>query len=127
MNDPRNILIIILFGIIVFMIAAPRLQGQDRGAVEVPSKERTPPADACVVSNCHGLDIQCAPEGPQACTMMYGFGDRCRVHAQCGIVDGVCAPIETEAFRKCVACVRACETTDPDKMPDAFLCESQCS
>lgn len=60
------------------------------------------------------------------CTMMYGFGDRCREHAQCGIVNGACAPILTDAFQECVSCVRACEAAHPDDMPQAFACESRC-
>jgi len=83
-------------------------------------------ADNCVITNCHGLDITCGAQAPQMCTMMYGFGDRCRAHAQCGFIDGKCRPITNDAFEKCVSCVRECETTDPDKMPDAFLCESNC-
>jgi hypothetical protein len=121
----RAIITVAVFCFIFFITFVAISKGRDKSYSPV-AEEDTPVSDQCVITNCHGLDITCGARGPEMCTMMYGFGDRCREHAQCGVIDGKCQPITNDAFEKCVACVRECETTDPDQMPDAFLCESQC-
>lgn len=82
--------------------------------------------EKCGIENCHGLDIQCGPNIAEQCTMMYGFGDRCRAFAQCQIIDGRCGLVESKEFKACVDCVKACEESNKGDIPQAFACEGSC-
>ncbi|MGE0269357.1 MAG: hypothetical protein AB7S78_12980 [Candidatus Omnitrophota bacterium] len=82
--------------------------------------------EKCGIENCHGLEIQCGPNVAEMCTMMYAFGDRCRVYAQCQLVDGRCWRVESAQYQVCVECVKSCEELYKNDMPQAFACESSC-
>jgi hypothetical protein len=82
---------------------------------------------SCKLETCHGLDIKCGSNPPEACTMMYALGDRCLALATCGIQDGTCQQIENPKFTACKTCVEKCTKqypqTDPNKL---FDCERAC-
>jgi hypothetical protein len=80
----------------------------------------------CKVENCHGLDIKCGPNPPEACTMMYALGDKCLPLATCGVVDGECQVVKNVDFSACKACVDKCLTDFQDDQPGMFDCESNC-
>ena len=80
----------------------------------------------CKVENCHGLDIKCGSNPPEACTMMYALGDKCLPLATCGIVDGECQVVENERFTVCKSCVDKCLANFQDDQPGLFDCESHC-
>lgn len=82
--------------------------------------------ELCGIENCHGMEILCGPNVAEQCTMMYAFGDRCRVYAQCQMVDGRCWRVESERYKVCIECVKACEEMYKGDMPQAFACESSC-
>lgn len=83
-------------------------------------------SSACVVQNCHGLDISCGPKAPQMCTMMYALGDRCLQYARCGVQDGTCRQAENPQFTKCKACVQGCIASDMNDAAKQFACEAKC-
>lgn len=78
----------------------------------------------CGIQSCHGLDISCGSDVPQACTAEYKLGDFCRQYASCKTVEGTCQFVESEIFTACKSCVEKCENgQDPQQ---AFKCESKC-
>lgn len=82
-------------------------------------------AGECGIENCHGMDIVCGSNPAEICTMIYMLGDKCRQYASCGMVHGECAPILSEEFNICKACVENCITTHGDGI-EVFNCESKC-
>ncbi|MBU1164183.1 hypothetical protein KKA15_01300 [Patescibacteria group bacterium] len=82
------------------------------------------PPPNCAIENCHGLDIVCGPNPPDACTAVYKLGDFCRQFAQCEIVGSECEFAESHMFMGCKSCVEKCEQeADGQK---AFECEDTC-
>lgn len=78
----------------------------------------------CGIENCHGLNVQCGSNAPQACTADYRLGDFCRQYAECSVVQGACTLLVNEKFTTCKACVEECERVqEPTK---AFECEQVC-
>lgn len=77
----------------------------------------------CGVENCHGLDIICGPNVPDACTALYQLGDFCRDFAKCQIVSGECVFAIDQDFASCKSCVEKCTQQNP---VDAFACEQNC-
>jgi hypothetical protein len=78
----------------------------------------------CGIESCHGLDIVCGPNVPEACTMEYRLGDKCRQLAKCEIAGGKCVFAENAEFDACKACAEKCDAiTDPI---NAFECEAKC-
>jgi hypothetical protein len=90
-----------------------------------------PPGNAvsttCGFTTCHGLDLACGTHAPEACTMLYQLGDRCRQYAQCTSgSDGSCSLVTSPQFASCRACVEKCGKSagsDPQQM---FACEEKC-
>ena len=80
----------------------------------------------CGIENCHGLDITCGSNMPQACTEIYEFGDRCRQYASCNIVDGECQLVEGIEFEECKSCIEKCLEDSQENTAEAFQCESKC-
>ncbi|MFH1126888.1 MAG: hypothetical protein V1718_02145 [archaeon] len=80
----------------------------------------------CGIENCHGTDITCGPDVPDACTMEYAFGDRCRQYAICTMIDGECRLLKNEKFDACKSCAEKCETKYKDDISKTFECESTC-
>ncbi|MFH1046704.1 MAG: hypothetical protein V1738_00210 [Patescibacteria group bacterium] len=81
----------------------------------------------CEVENCHGMDIVCGPNPPDACTAMYAIGDKCLQYAQCGMMNGECQQIGNPQFTQCKSCIQACIDTHKDDAMKQFECESECN
>ncbi len=83
--------------------------------------------DKCGIENCHGLDIVCGPNIPEACTELYMAGDNCRQFTSCEIVNGNCQMANSPRFETCKACVNKCESDFPNDLIKFFECESKCA
>ncbi|MFA6525079.1 MAG: hypothetical protein WCT33_02275 [Patescibacteria group bacterium] len=81
----------------------------------------------CALETCHGLNIKCGANPPEACTMMYAIGDKCLQYAECGIQNGECQPIQNSQFTQCASCVQNCIDTFADDNIGLFECESNCN
>lgn len=80
----------------------------------------------CGIENCHGLDIVCGSNVPEACTMMYQIGDNCRQFATCEIIEGYCQHTYSKKFADCKTCVEKCIADNQNDNIDMFACESKC-
>lgn len=80
----------------------------------------------CKLQTCHGLDIVCGASEPRMCTMQYQIGDKCLRYAQCGVQNGACGQIVTQAFQACKACVQNCMQAHQNDPQGVFACEAQC-
>lgn len=80
----------------------------------------------CGVESCHGLEISCGPNIPDACTLQYAFGDRCRQYVSCQIIDGECRPVVGKKFDQCKSCVEKCLKDFKNDTVKQFECESKC-
>jgi len=81
----------------------------------------------CGIESCHGLEIQCGPNVPDVCTMMYELGDNCRKFAKCEVVERECQLTESPDFDQCKACVTQCIEEFEDDSVKAFECEAGCT
>lgn len=108
----------ILFAVIVVVSAVGFVSS-------VGAQGRGSPSE-CGIENCHGLNITCGPNIPKACTMMYGFGDRCRQFVRCEIIEGKCQLVESEAFQRCKMCIEECKQYGEKDIIKSFECESHC-
>jgi hypothetical protein len=81
---------------------------------------------ACQLETCHGLDITCGSNPPDACTAMYQIGDKCLQYAQCGIRNDTCGQVENKSFVQCKTCVQNCAEKNMDTSEKLFACESTC-
>lgn len=85
------------------------------------------PDATCEMTSCHGLDIECGAEAPEACTLEYRLGDFCRKYADCAVVEGQCLQVESRLFTECKSCVELCDSGIAGDSPDkAFTCEDEC-
>ena len=82
--------------------------------------------EKCGIENCHGLDLSCGSDVPEACTELYALGDNCRQFADCEVVDGACQLKKEPEFDECVSCVEQCLEDSKDDIADAFECENRC-
>jgi len=80
----------------------------------------------CGIENCHGTNVTCGDDVPQACTAEYQLGDRCRSHVECRFENGTCTAVAGPAYLPCLACVRNCSEAHPDDPVRLFECESRC-
>jgi hypothetical protein len=81
----------------------------------------------CALETCHGMDIECGDNPPEACTMMYEIGDKCLQYAQCGMLNSKCQSIQNSQFTQCATCVQNCiDTYAIDSSTRLFECESNC-
>jgi len=97
------------------------------------SRETTPfsPGDrvpaTCGFTTCHGLDLACGNHAPEACTMLYQLGDKCRQYADCvSGSGGTCSLVTGPRFASCKACVEKCGRSDGSDPQQAFACEEKC-
>jgi len=81
---------------------------------------------SCARENCHGLDIQCGSNPPDACTEIYEIGDKCLQYAQCGVQNGKCQQIQDTQFTECKSCVQKCIDANMNDSSNLFECESKC-
>jgi hypothetical protein len=93
----------------------------------VPKTPTPAPVVRCAVENCHGMDITCGPNPPEACTAMYGIGDKCLQYAKCGMQDGKCQQVADPQFTKCKTCVQTCIDANKNDNMKMFDCESRCN
>ncbi len=84
------------------------------------------PDIVCGITNCHGLDIICGSDIPDACTTEYRIGDNCRQYAECGVIDGLCRQITSPEFTICKSCVAKCVSEFSGDGAAMFECESKC-
>ena len=111
---------------------APTEPPSQKGPTGPPPTSKFPPIerseeqadnDRCGIENCHGLDITCGPEVPDACTMDYQLGDFCRQFSVCEVIDGECQLVPNEIYDRCVECIKECEGLGGEP---AFECEAEC-
>ncbi len=81
---------------------------------------------SCALENCHGLDIKCGSNPPNACTAMYGIGDKCLQYAKCGVINGKCQQVQNPQFTQCKSCVQKCIDANKNDNMKLFECESNC-
>lgn len=81
--------------------------------------------EKCGIENCHGLEIVCGPNVPEACTMEYQVGDFCRQYVSCGRVGGKCVLIKDKEFDICKSCVEKCKEENSE-VGALFECEDKC-
>jgi cytochrome b involved in lipid metabolism len=80
----------------------------------------------CGIQECHGLNLTCGSNVPDACTAEFVSGDVCREGFSCQIINGNCQTKTTTEYVSCKSCVEKCETTyksEPDRVMD---CASDC-
>lgn len=83
-------------------------------------------ASHCGIENCHGMDIKCGSNIPDACTMIYQIGDICREHAKCHVYQGKCQLTKNDSFEKCKNCVQKCIDENKNQIEKQFDCEATC-
>ena len=84
-------------------------------------------SSTCALENCHGLDIKCGPNPPDACTEVYMVGDKCLKYAKCGVQNGKCQQIQNSQFTQCKSCVQTCIDINKNDNIKLFECESKCN
>lgn len=67
------------------------------------------PTEKCGIEQCHGLDITCGPNIPEACNDSHHTGDNCRKFVSCEIINRECKLVKDERFDACKSCVEKCE------------------
>lgn len=122
------IFFLIVFGGVAFVLNKYQIRIYEKPKDSpLPSlSEPKTASDKCGIENCHGLDITCGSDVPQACDFMYALGDRCRQYARCEVVNGKCQLIKSIKFDECKSCVEKCLENFKDDMPKASYCESEC-
>lgn len=81
--------------------------------------------ESCVVSNCHGLNVECGFAELPICTEQYEIGDRCRALISCDDTNGDCEAVRSAAYDACKACVEAC-IAGSSAAEAQFGCEESC-
>ena len=104
-----------------FMMAA--IVSSPLYAQEVESGKET---STCGIENCHGVDIACGSNVPEACTAMYALGDFCRQYARCEEIKGECRFVPNKEFDVCKSCVEQCGQQFQQDPAGAFDCEGKC-
>lgn len=93
------------------------------GSIRLPSAI----SGKCGIENCHGLDISCGPNIPEACDTMYVAGDNCRQFATCEKKDGKCQFVQSSGFENCKVCVEKCEQSFSNDPIEFSQCEIKCT
>jgi hypothetical protein len=92
-----------------------------------PVSPGNPVSTTCGFTSCHGPDLACGNHVPEACTMLYQMGDKCRQYAQCTSgSDGSCSLVASPQFASCRACVQQCGRSAGSDPQQAFACEEKC-
>ena len=119
------IAILFLVGLSLFIWNNYQIQIQERPdkSIKLPSQI----SGQCGMESCHGLDITCGSNVPEACDLMYRAGDTCRQFASCQTVKGQCQVELSPRFDNCKSCVEKCEQEFPNGQAEFFECESSCS
>jgi hypothetical protein len=92
-----------------------------------PVSPGNPVSTTCGFTSCHGLDLACGTHAPEACTMLYQMGDKCRQYAQCTSgSSGSCTLVTSPQFASCKACVEQCGKAAGSDPQQSFSCEEKC-
>jgi len=82
----------------------------DPTATPAPIASPTPSIAACGAEQCHGLDITCGSDVPQACTLEFQIpDDACLQYVRCETIQGTCQQANPQ-FEQCRQCVLQCKT-----------------
>ena len=101
------------------------------GCTAPPQGGNTPPgitvtpvvSPGCGFTSCHGPDVACGNNPPQACTAIYQIGDKCRQYAYCSAANGSCTLVGSPAFDACKNCIARCGGADSTEI---LTCEEKC-
>ena len=122
MNKNKNLIIgVIALWIIVLVFLIVRFLGE---RISPTGTGSTHTGITCGIQECHGLDVSCGKNIPEACTMEYRFWDRCRRFLSCS-TSPQCTLIQSPEFTACKSCVEACEKYKDD-VGAYFSCEASC-
>ena len=119
----RIIIILVLVVSAIFIWNNYQIQERPIKPIKLPPQI----SRKCGIENCHGLDIACGPNIPEACTFIYMAGDNCRQFASCQTVEGQCRLESSSKFDSCKACVEKCEQDFQNDQIKFFKCESRCA
>ncbi len=113
--------------VVLFLLVVSFYLGRTSLDNDVPIPNPIAPA-TCGVQECHGLDLTCGSDVPQACTAMYQLGDGCMQFFECETANGQCGPKENTKFAACKTCVEQCmvKANDLKDPSEVFSCESEC-
>lgn len=117
------ILVLVISAVFIWNNYRIQIQERSNKPIQLPPQI----SGKCGIENCHGLDIACGPNVPEACDMMYMVGDNCRQFASCQIVAGQCRLEKSPKFDSCKACVEKCEQDFRNDQIKFFECESSCA
>ena len=125
----KNILYILAAATLVFLTIFIWNNYQIQVQERLQKPIRLPPqlSGACGFESCHGLDLTCGPNVPEACDLMYSIGDNCRQFASCEKTNGSCGLVAGQEFTDCKACVEQCIADFPDDPVGQSSCESSCT
>jgi len=126
----KNLIYGIIFGLVLVVSAIFIWNNYQIQVQERPDKPiKLPPqiSGKCGIESCHGLDITCGPNVPEACTMIYMAGDNCRQFVSCQTIEGQCKIDKSPKFDSCKVCVEKCERNYQDDQIKFFECESKCA
>jgi len=130
MMKNKNLIYGIIIGLVLVVSAIFIWNNYQIQIQERPDKPiKLPPqiSGKCGIESCHGLDITCGPNVPEACTMMYAAGDNCHQFVSCQTIEGQCKIDKSSRFDSCKACVEKCERNYQDDQIKFFECESSCA
>lgn len=114
--------VLVVFAIFIWNNYQIQIQERPNNPIKLPPQI----SGECGIEQCHGLDITCGPNVPDACTMMSMAGDNCRQFVSCQPIEGHCKIDKSPRFDSCKACVEKCERNYPDDQIKFFECESKC-
>lgn len=92
----------------------------------VPQASQPVTSEKCGLENCHGLELSCGPNVPEACTFLYQIGDNCRQYAKCEVVNNRCQLKTNPKFAECKSCVEKCLAEFANDPVKTSACEGQC-
>lgn len=120
-----TLIFLLLVSILATVLVVGRRQNNSQKDFTSPIEVENPAyTGQCGIENCHGLDIVCGDNVPEACTEIYAIGDFCRQFASCEISGDSCQLAESKEFSKCKGCIEECiEYDDPTRVES---CELKC-
>ena len=112
---------------VLFLFVWNKYQVQVQERPNSPIKLPPQISGVCGIQNCHGLEITCGPNVPEACDMMYASGDICRQFASCQTTSGQCGLTKTPKFDTCKSCVEKCVQDFKEDSIKLSQCEGSCA
>ncbi|MFZ5376131.1 MAG: hypothetical protein ACOZAN_00480 [Patescibacteria group bacterium] len=78
----------------------------------------------CGIEQCHGVDVTCGSNVPEACTLEFRIDDTCRSLIRCQQTGTRCELVKDDAFANCQNCVEKCmQLSDADQ---SLNCATKC-